>query len=187
MTMSDDLLLFDRMVQESAKIDIKDTGHAKYGDVILKEPQSPSSIVNIRGVPLNALVIQVDRFKSPDSILSKTNGQCKRGDYIIIANKNSTKIILYIEMKTTKCKENKIIDQLKGAVCFVGYCKVIAKEFWDNPDFLSGYESRFVSFTHTGSIQKRTTKVYRKNQINNTPDRLMKISFTNEEHFNHLV
>ena len=42
-------------------------------------------------------------------------------------------------------KEKEIIQQLKGAQCFVEYCQAIGKSFWEKQDFLDDYKYRFVS------------------------------------------
>ncbi len=87
----------------------------------------------------------------------------------------------------TKGNEKEIITKLKGSVCFVGYCKEIAKEFWHEKDFLSEFESRFVSITCTGSINKKRTRITKKNNPTDTPDRMMKLSYPGKLQFNQLV
>lgn len=177
------------MINESAKVNLKSKKDSDKAFVTLKEPQSPTSEVTIYGLPLNTIVIKVDKFKSPDTILTENKGQRKRADYIIVANKNGKKNILYIEMKTTNDGNKNIIKQLKGSVCFVGYCKEIAKEFWNEKQFLSEFHPRFVCFTHTGSIQKTPTKIIRKLKNNVTPERMTKLGYPRKSQlqFNKLV
>ena len=182
-----DLDILSNMIMDSAKVDIELRSGSNMASVTLKEPQSSTSKVEIRGLPDNAIVIKVDAFKSPDTILTEARGQRKRSDYIIVANKNGKKYILYIEIKTTIGKEKDIIKQLKGSVCFVGYCKEIAKEFWHENDFLSEFEYRFVSITRTTSLNKRKTRLDKKYNPNNTAERLMKLSYPDLPQFNHLV
>jgi len=182
-----ELDVLDRMIENSAKVDIKSKSDSDKASVTLKEPQSPTSEVTIYGLPLDAIVIKVDAFKSPDTILTEARGQRKRSDYIIVANKNDKKNILHIEIKTTKGNEKDIINQLKGSVCFVGYCKEIAKEFWYENDFLSEFNPRFVSITRTGSINKKRTRINKENTPNNTPERMMKLSYPHKPQFNQLV
>ena len=121
-----DLDILNDMIMDSAKVDIEPKSGSNKASVTLKEPQSPSSEVTIYGLPRDAIVIKVDKFKSPDTILTEARDQRKRSDYIIVANKNDKMNILHIEIKTTNDKEKEIIKQLKGSVCFVGYCKEIA-------------------------------------------------------------
>ena len=177
------------MIEESAKVNIKSNRGSDKASVTLKEPQSPTSKVKIYGLPLDAIVIKVDNFKSPDTILTEKKGQRKRADYIIVANKNGKKSILYIEMKTTNDGNKNIIKQLKGSVCFVGYCKGIAKEFWNEEKFLSEYHPRFVCFARTGSIQKQPIRMTKKHKHNGTPERMMKLGYPSKPQlqFNKLV
>jgi len=182
-----ELEVLNRMIYDSAKVNIKSKSGSNKASVTLIESQSPTSKVVISGLPLDAIVIKVDAFKSPDTILTETNSQRKRADYIIVANKKGKKNILHIEMKTTKAPEKDIINQLKGSVCFVGYCKEIAKEFWNDNKFLSEFNPRFVSFTRTGSIKKRPTRIEKKYSLNDTPAHMLKVSYTSNYHYNHLV
>lgn len=182
-----DLDILNDMIMDSAKVDIEPKSGSNKASVTLKEPQSPTSEVTIYGLPHNAIVIKVDAFKSPDTILTEARGQRKRSDYIIVANNNDKMNILHIEIKTTKGIEKDIIKQLKGSVCFVGYCKEIAKEFWHEKDFLSEFEFRFVSITRTGSINKKRTQINKKYNPNDTPERMMKLSYPHKPQFNRLV
>ena len=182
-----DLDILSNMIKDSAKVNLESRSDPDKASVTLKEPQSLTSEVTIYGLPPDAIVIKVDKFKSPDTILTEARGQRKRSDYIIVASKNNKKSILHIEIKTTKGNAKDIIKQLKGSVCFVGYCKEIAKEFWHENGFLSEFESRFVGVTRTGSINKKRTRINKGNTPNNTPERMMKLSYPHKQQFNHLV
>ena len=182
-----ELDVLNHMIKESAKVNLISKSDSDTAYVILKEPQSPTSEVTIYGLPLDAIVIKVDKFKSPDTILTENEGQRKRADYIIVSNKDDKKNILHIEIKTTKYDDKNSIKQLKGSVCFVGYCKAIAKEFWKEDKFLSEFHPRFVCFAHTGSIQKRPTKMTKKSGGNRSPERMMKVSNPKKLQFNRLV
>jgi len=183
-----DLDILNDMIMDSAKVNIEhNNSDPNNSSVTLNEPQSPTSEVTIYGLPRDAIVIKVDKFKSPDTILTEARDQRKRSDYIIVANKNDKMNILHIEIKTNKGKEKDIINQLKGSVCFVGYCKEIAKEFWRKNDFLSEFNPRFVSFTRTSSIDKKRTRINKKHNPNDTPERMMKLSYPNKPQFNQLV
>ncbi len=182
-----ELDVLSSMIKNSAKVNIESKSGSNKASVTLKESQSPTSEVTIYGLPLDAIVIKMDEFKSPDTILTETRGQRKRADYIIVANRNGKKNILHIEIKTTIGNEKDIVKQLKGSVCFVGYCKEIAKEFWYENDFLSEFNPRFVSITRTGSIDKKGTRINKKNVPNDTPERMMKLSYPHKPQFNRLV
>jgi len=184
-----ELDVLNNMIKDSAKVNIESKSSSSKASVTLIESQCSTSKVVISGLPLDSIVIKVDAFKSPDTIFTEINSQCKRSDYIIVADQNGKKNILYIEIKTTKGPEKDIINQLKGSVCFVGYCKEIAKEFWHKKDFLSEFKPRFVSIYHTGSrsINKQPTQIKKKTKINDIPERMMKLSYPYKPQFNQLV
>jgi len=88
-----ELDVLSSMIKNSAKVNIESKSGSNEASVTLKESQSPTSEVTIYGLPLDAIVIKVDEFKSPDTILTETRGQRKRADYIIVANRNGKKNI----------------------------------------------------------------------------------------------
>jgi len=103
----------------------------------------------------NVIVIKADQFKAPDTIFRGDHGECKRADFVIIADTRKKKIILCIELKAKSGGHNhEILQQLQGAKCFVEYCKEIGKSFWKQPQFLADYEYRFVIIRDT-RVQKQ--------------------------------
>jgi len=96
------------------------------------------------------------------------------------------KCILYIEIKRTKDKWDKIVRQLMGAQCFIKYCQEVGKVFWNENSFLTGYENRFINIGHT-SIARRKTRITRKEKRRDTPDRAMKIDWPNHLQFKQLA
>jgi len=180
-----DLDILRQMIKDSARLQLID----KYGrkTVELTEPQHPNSSATIFGLPDNAIVVKVDAFKSPDDIFDGSQGECKRADFVIVAETGNRKIILYIEMKATKGRENEIIQQLAGAQCFVAYCREIGKTFWQQQTFLAQCVERFISIGRTGSINKTKTKVERRSAAHDRPDRMLKITSPHHIEFNHLA
>ncbi|ARI81536.1 hypothetical protein [Microcystis aeruginosa] len=111
-------------------------------------------------------------------IFTGNKGECKRADFIIIANTPTEKVILCLEMKKSRDSNSSIIKQLKGAECFVSYCREIGRLFWNQPDFLQDYQYRFVSIKNI-SISKTTTssrKPSQKSEIHDQPEKMLKIS-----------
>jgi hypothetical protein len=153
--------------------------------VHLEEPQQPDSMVIIKGLPENVLILKVDKFPAPDTVFMGTKGECRRSDYLIIAEDSGRKRLLFIEMKRKKAPECEITEQFKGAVCFVAYCKEIAKQFFDCNDMFSGFEYRFVSFGHT-SIPKRKTRFEKTAKTHDRPDKMLKVDWPNNLYFNQL-
>lgn len=179
-----ELEILNQMIKDIAKVSLdfkKDKASVK-----LDEPQAPGSSVVICGIPPDAIVIKVDAFRSPDTVFAGSKGECKRADYVIIADSGHKKRILYIEMKKTKASLKEVVKQLTGAKCFMSYCQEIGKSFWNEKNFLKDYQHRFVSIGHTG-IKKRKTRMERITSKHDTPETLMKIDYPNRLQFNHLV
>lgn len=187
-----DIAILKEMIQESATVPLEE--HKGKKQVILKEPSADYS-VTIDGMPDDAqvIVIKADAFPAPSKIFTSSNGQCRRADFVIIADTPTEKIIFCIEMKKKKGQNKNIIQQLTGAKCFVDYCQEIGKAFWNQQNFLEAYEYRFVSIGHI-SIPKGKTRNNRSTETNgrlteihNRPDKMLKISRPNKLQFNHLI
>ena len=122
--------ILNQLIKDAAKIlPINENGKVS---VTLNEPQTQDSSVVIVGIPPDAMIIKVDVFQSPDAIFFGSKGECKRADYVIVADSNGKKRILYIEMKKTKDSLKEVIQQLTGSRCFLRYCQEIGKSFWDD-------------------------------------------------------
>jgi hypothetical protein len=155
----------------------------------LTETQDNYSFV-VNGMPKldEVIVIKLDEFFDVRRIFTGSKGECKRADFIIIANTTSEKVILCLEMKKSRDDNSSIIKQLKGAKCFVSYCREIGRLFWNQPDFLQDYQYRFVSIKNI-SISKTTTssrQFYQKSEIHDQPEKMLKIS-AKAKHFQELI
>lgn len=180
-----DIDILHQMVRDTAKIPVSDEYSRK--KVVLKEPQQPKSLVTILGLPDDVIVIKADAFRSPDTVFKGTQGECKRADFVIVADTGDKKVIICIEMKAKKKQRWTIVKQLTGAKCFVLYCQGIGREFWNKPDFLIGYEYRFVAICHT-SIAKRKTRYEKKLRVlHDHPENMLRISRPNDLQFNRLA
>ena len=150
-----------------------------YGDkVILKEPPPSDYSVTIHKMPKDddVIVIKTDDFPSPKTVFANSQGECKRANFVIIANTEQEKFIVCIEMKAGKGGEpEEIKQQLKGSQCFVAYCREIGRVFWYKKDFLEGYEYRFVTIKNILKKKKHTQNKPPKG-IHDSPDRMLKIS-----------
>ncbi len=179
-----DIEILRQMIKDRARMPLVDN----YGKNMVKltEPQQANALVTIFGVPDDAIVIKADTFRSPDTVFNGSKGECKRADFIIVADTGTKKVIICIEMKKKKGPENDIIDQLKGSKCFITYCREIGRSFWNKRDFLNGYAFRFISIGHI-SINKRTTRIIRKAAVHNRPNRMLKIDWPHYLQFNHLA
>ncbi len=171
-----DINLLDQMIKNEAKMALENKNGKLY--VTLSEPQCPRGSVTIAGLPNNAIVIKADKFNSPDSLFAGSKGECKRADFVIVADSGQKKVVLCIEMKQTRDSAKEVVQQLTGTLCFVSYCKEIGREFWNRQDFLKGYDYRFISIGHI-SIAKRRTRIDRQPGIHDRPEQMMKIGWPN--------
>lgn len=179
-----DLDILDSLITPTARISVEESFGK--GTIQLTEPDCSDSNVVINGLPINAIVIKVDNFQAPKTVFKGTQGECKRADYAIIAEKNGRTVIVYVEMKRTKAPYHDIVKQLAGAKCFIKYCQEIGKTFWDESGFLSSACHRFVSIAHT-SISKKPTRVDRFDARHDCPERMMKIHHPRKLQFNMLT
>ena len=154
-------------------------------NVTLKETDGKKYSVIIKDLPEDTIVINTDKYYSVSSIFQSTKGECKRADYAIIAedkNKNK-KWIIFIEMKETKF--NGVTRQLKGALCFISYCKEIGKVFWEKENFLEGYKHRFIGITKINSNKQPTRNPTFK--THHKPEDFRKIKCAEHLYFKELV
>ncbi|GGA39230.1 hypothetical protein [Okeania sp. KiyG1] len=183
-----DIDILKRMIQPEATVALE----SEYQKNIVKLTEDCDNYtVTIYGMPDDdeVIVIKVDTFSAPKEIFQANRGECKRADFAIIADIiEKGKFIVFIEMKGGKktSKEKEIIQQLKGAQCFVEYCQAIGKSFWEKQDFLDDYKYRFVSIKNI-KIPKSKTRYESKANIHDTPENMLKISSPNHIQFNHLI
>ncbi len=158
--------------------------------VELTDPESGTT-VKIKGVPPDSIVIRAELYDESLSIFNGTKGECKRADFVIISTDNNGKNwIICIETQESNSKKAwEIIQQLKGACCFIRYCKCIGKSFWNSDKFLDDFECRFVSIVkiNPNRSRRRMQPDYSKLELHNTPEDFKKIPQRSEIYFNKLV
>ena len=184
-----DLDVLRELIEKKASVSLANTPYGKKA-VTLKEAASPGNSpysVKINGIPKDAIVIKTDMFPAPDRIFMCRKGECRRADYVIITNSDQGNFILYIEMKKGTDKLRKIIEQLKGAQCFIAYCREIGRVFWQQPGFLgANYQSRFVTIREI-RINKRPTINRPQSSLNDNPEDVLKIKGKGNLRFRELV
>ena len=187
-----DIAILKEMISKCAIVELEYKKEYKRDIYLLKlieNQDNYSFVVNGMPKPDEVIVIKLDEFFDVRKIFTGSKGECKRADFIIIANTTSEKVILCLEMKKSRDDNSSIIKQLKGAKCFVSYCREIGREFWKQPDdFLQDYQYRFVSIKNI-SISKTTTsspKFSQKSEIHDQPEKMLKIS-AKATHFQELI
>ncbi len=137
----------------------------------LKESDSNSYSITIRDVPQDAIAIKTDSFPDLKNFFNCSSdiGQCKRADFVVIAEEK----LIFIELCKGQKQKKEVVQQLKGAQCVVEYCRNISNKFYNYDSFLENNDSYFVSISNIGTNKKSTT-ISSKN--NNMPDDFLKIS-----------
>ncbi|OQW94169.1 MAG: hypothetical protein BWK79_07270 [Beggiatoa sp. IS2] len=181
-----DIDILRKMIKDSARVEIVVENGKNQVTLIESHPDAKEVKVPIYGLPEETIVIKTDSFKSPDSLFKCENGECKRADFVIIAETNKKKVIICIEMKVKKDSEKEIIQQLTGTQCLIMYCQALGKTFWKEPDFLKDYVYRFVSIGNI-SIAKRKTRFSRTMPKHDRPDKLLKVDWPHHISFNILA
>jgi hypothetical protein len=179
-----DIAILKEMIQETATVSLEIDLNGG-NQVILKEPKYNYDIT-IYGMPDddNVIIINLEEFKSLDAIFKGNRGECKRADFIIIADTGKKQTIICIEMKARKGGTMKdITEQLQGAKCFVAYCREIGQSFWDHPNFLKDYKLRFISIKN---ITQKTKTRFEPNQKSTSKLQIRHISGKSFQ-FNDLV
>ncbi len=182
-----DIAILKEMIKPTATVRLEDRHHKNIA--ILKEPTPADYFVTIYGMPDDdqTIIIKADDFKAPKDIFANSKHECKRADFVIVADTDRGKFVVCIEMKAGKGgSEEEIKLQLRGAYCFVTYCQKIGQEFWENPSFLKDYKYRFVSIRNV-SISKRPTRHSSRANIHDHPDRMLKITATKYIQFNNII
>lgn len=159
-----------RMLHSCSLIPLED--HYDSKKIRLIEAKTTDSCIEIHRVPDDTLVLNLDSAFNTEKLFHGKSGECKRADYIIISE--SVERILFIEMKRSSSQAKDIELQLRGALCAFEYCQIIAREFFQERDFLAHYQKRFISIRHTGgskreTVIKRTAEVGDKHCIPDTP------------------
>lgn len=157
------------------------TTENQYGKkvVILKEPRSqPEYFIEICNAPNDIIAIKVDEFPASNKIFKNSKGECKRADFVILAHTSAAKWIIYLEMKSGNNSSNpEIVQQLKGAECFVAYCRALGQIFWRQPKFLEeqNYLRRFISVKNI-SMNKQPTWLLLQSEPHDSPEKMLRIS-----------
>ena len=161
--------------------------------VILTDIQAKSSL-EIKGVPHDSIAIRAEDFEDPLTVFNGSKGERKRADYLIVSNEGGRKWIICIETQAGNRKSRSHVEsQLKGALCFVKYCRCIGRSFWDNPEFLDDYQFRFISVVDLNpNRETKTTRPYSpyiqsQRQLHNSPESYLKIFGSSNLYFNKLI
>ena len=178
-----DLDILRKLIRKEATVPPKINPNGK-AVVTLEEPGNSTSnnySLKITKLPEDIVIIKADEFSSPDKFFNGDKGECKRADFIIIAQDDNKNWILHIEMKSSagsNLNNREIVQQLKGAQCLVAYCRAIGRAFWQETKFLEekNYQQCFVCITDIKiSMGKTPTRIPPKSALHNTPENKLRI------------
>ena len=182
-----DIQILQEMLVSRVQVRFQQQGQSR-PSVKLTDSQADTT-VEIKGLPPDSIVIRSEDFENPLTVFNGSKGERKRADFVIVANDESErKWIICIETKGGNKSRSEIIAQLKGAACFINYCKCIGKSFWESEEFLEGYECRFVSVVRLNDPRTRRTELfYYTEKLHDRPEAFLKISRSFTIHFSKLI
>ena len=131
--------------------------------------------VAIKGIPHDAIVIRAEDFEAPLAVFNGSKGERKRADFVIVSINENGKWIICIETQRGDYKKPaEVVAQLKGAQCFISYCKCIGKSFWKVEEFLDGYQYRFVSIANIEGRAKKQKILPLPGKLHDSPEEFLK-------------
>ena len=187
-----DIEILKEMLISDAQVPLRQQ-QGRFPTVELTDKQA-NTTVEIKGLPHDSIVIRAEDFEDPLTIFEGSKGERRRADFVIVSNEERGKWIICIETQAGNYKgRGEVIEQLKGALCFVHYCKCIGKEFWEWDDFLEGYQYRFISMADINSSKEtKRTRHYSPHiqpigRLHDTPDAFLKFLRSPNLHFSNLL
>ncbi|MBD2139603.1 hypothetical protein H6F32_19045 [Anabaena sp. FACHB-1237] len=188
-----DIAILKEMIKENITVSLSEEKNGTHFNYLVEliEPQDNYSVI-IDGMPKpdQVVVIKAEKFAAPKTVFQGGKGECKRADFIIIADTPTEKIIICIEMKKSKGNLKTVISQLNGAKCFISYCQEIGRIFWHQHNFLEGYQYRFVSIAYIPVSKTKTRLNQGKKdfkEVHDSPEKMLKIFSTNYIQFDSLI
>ena len=151
-----DLDILRALLKDEVLAPVDDTQRDRKA-LLLTEPQDRSYELIIVGAPYDTIAFRADAFPPPCHVFRGNRGERKRADYVIVANEDDRKWIVYVELKGGNDGLAKDIEaQLRGAHCLVAYCRAVGRQFWGESGFLEteNYRERYVSVKNVGSNKK---------------------------------
>ena len=152
------------------------------------------TVVEIKGIPHDSVVIRAEDFEDPLAIFNGSKGERRRADFVIVSMDGSRKWIICIETQAGNSKTRSHVEvQLKGAVCFISYCKCIGRLFWESMGFLDDYQYRYVSMVDINANKaiKKTRhyphRIQSEGGLHNTPASFLKYFRSTSLYFSKLI
>lgn len=177
--MSPDLNILRELIKDEALVTVEKGEYGKNFLKLRERGEGGSGYeIKVLSLPGDTIAIKSDMFPPPRKIFRGKRGECKRADFVIIANDGRKNWIVYIEMKRGSYgRERHIKQQLQGSRCFIDYCRTVGRTFWGEREFLEegDYQPRYVSVKNIG-VNKRPSRETRKPYLHDCPENMLKIS-----------
>ena len=183
-----DIAILQEMLSAGAQVPLRQTDGQ--WSVTLRDKQAQTT-VEITDIPYDSIVIRGETFKQP-TVFKGSKGERRRADFVIVSNRTTEKWIICIETQAGTGKDPEDVEQqLRGAQCFIGYCKCIGKSFWQSENFLDGYQHRFVSISGI-NLNKQSTRFYQRENpvggiLHDSPDAFLEILARQNLSFEELI
>ncbi|MCG6553098.1 MAG: hypothetical protein L7F77_12300 [Candidatus Magnetominusculus sp. LBB02] len=151
-------------------------------DLKEKEPQAKLKNVTLLGIPDDTIVIKLDEYIGEVNLFKHNRGLLRRCDYVIFSKTKDKDIIVFIELKSFKPKNEEIIQKFKSSLCIVDYCKAILKHFYNDTNPLDSFTNHFILF-YKNNLNKTPTSRKQPNTPKKgcTPDNYKKKSVNNND------
>ncbi len=153
------------------------------GYIILTEENLTQ--VRINQVPNDLFAIKLDKQNTfSGKIFSGTKGETCCCDFILFCE--TYKVIIFIEIKTTKDDSSHVKKQLKSTDCVFDYIQTVGKKFFEKDDFFDGYKRKYIVFDRL--FKRNTTKEHLKSYNDpSTYDKPLFLSGNNVIYFKRLI
>lgn len=130
--------------------------------------------VRIFDIPDNSILINLDRYRQPETLFKDNRGQRTRCDYVLLTTFNHLPCMLFIEMKSRSVSDKEILKQFKSSECLMDYCNAVLNRFHEQNDLLKSFHKRFVVFYKPRSTPKRPSRPPCPSSSNDKPDNALK-------------
>ncbi|MBF0565156.1 MAG: hypothetical protein HQK89_07935 [Nitrospirae bacterium] len=124
----------------------------------LKEDSTDSKLreICILEVPEDSILIKLDKYKQPQTLVKNKLGQRQRCDYVLLTSYMEQRLMLFIEPKSVWPKYEDIVKQFKGSECVMDYCNAFLNRFHAQDNLFEHFQKRFVVFYYNSGKKQNT-------------------------------
>mgnify|MGYP001020423534 CR=1 FL=1 len=154
----------------------------KIVDLVEKDTSAKLTLVKLRNIPDNSIVISCDGFKTDTFFNGKGNGANQRCDYMVISGET----IHFIELKSHENADDvykeECIRKFNATGCITKYIDSVVQIFFNKPEVFSRLEKRYILFYFKPSISKTSTSLRPvQKPLHNSPESFCAIPVGNND------